>query len=108
MTECSAAAALRAFGFTERQARYLVLVLERSGVCLPRQYRTFSGIAHGRQTHRSFNKLFAGGFATTDVAAPAHAGRMYPLQYKPWYRLLGDRKSAKRVTRQDASVGASR
>ena len=29
-------------------------------------------------------------FATTDLAAPAHAGRIYHLQYKPWYRLLGE------------------
>jgi len=83
-------ASVQAFGFTERQARFLVLVLEHSGVCLPRQYRTFAGIAHGRQTHRFFDKLVAGGFATTDLAAPAHAGRIYHLQYKPWYRLLGE------------------
>jgi hypothetical protein len=41
-------ACVRAAGFTPRQARFLVLVLEHSGVCLPRQYRTFAGIAHGR------------------------------------------------------------
>jgi hypothetical protein len=67
-----------------------VLVLEHSGVCLPRQYRTFSGIAHGRETHRFFAKLIAGGFATTDLVAAAHAGRLYHLQYKPWYRVLGE------------------
>jgi hypothetical protein len=81
---------VRAFGFSERQARFLVLVLEHSGVCLPRQYRTCARIAHGRETHRFFDKLMAGGFATTDLAAPAHAGRIYHLQYKPWYRLLGE------------------
>ena len=36
------------------------------------------------------SKLIAGGFATTDLSAPAHAGRLYHLQYKPWYRLLGE------------------
>ncbi|MCX6544158.1 MAG: hypothetical protein NTV05_07045 [Acidobacteria bacterium] len=46
--------ALQASGFTERQAHFLVLVLEHSGVCLPRQYRTFAGIAHGRQRHDLF------------------------------------------------------
>jgi len=51
-----------------------VLVLEHAGVCLPRQYRTFAGVAHGRQTHRFFEKLITGGFATTDLSAPAHAG----------------------------------
>jgi hypothetical protein len=82
-------AAVRACGFTSRQARFLVLVLEHSGVCLPRQYRTFSRIAHGRETHAFFNKLVRGGFATTDLAAPARAGRIYHLQYKPWYRAIG-------------------
>jgi hypothetical protein len=91
VTEAERVAALRASsGFTARQARFLVLVLEHAGVCLPRQYRTFSGIAHGRETHRFFAKLIAGGFATTDLVAPAHAGRLYHLQYKPWYRLLGE------------------
>jgi hypothetical protein len=82
-------ACVRAAGFTPRQARFLVLVLEHSGVCLLRQYRAFAGIAHGRQTHRFFGKLIAGGFATTDVVAPAHGGRIYRLQYKPWHRALG-------------------
>jgi len=90
MTDGARVAAVRAFGFTERQAHFLVLVLEYSGVCLPRQYRAFGGIAHGRQTHRFFEKLIAGGFATTDLSAPAHAGRIYRVQYKPWYRLLGE------------------
>jgi hypothetical protein len=67
-----------------------VLVLEHAGVCPPPHFRTFSGIAHGRETHRFFEKLIAGGFATTDLAAPAHAGRICHFQYKPWYRLLGE------------------
>ena len=74
MAKLDHVSAMRAFGFSARQARFLVLVLEHSGVCLPRQYRTFSGIGHGRETHRFFAKLIAGGFATTDLAAPAHAG----------------------------------
>jgi hypothetical protein len=79
---------VRAFGFSERQARFLVLVLDHSGVCLPQQYRAFAGIARGRHTHRFFDKLVAGGFATTDLAAPARAGRIYHVQHKPWYWLL--------------------
>jgi hypothetical protein len=39
--------AIQASGFTPRQACFLVLVLEHSGVCLPRHYRAFAGIAHG-------------------------------------------------------------
>jgi hypothetical protein len=88
--EPTPSADIQSRGFTERQARFLVLVLEHSGVCLPRQYRAFGGIAHGQQTHRFFEKLIAGGFGTTDLSAPAHAGRIYHVQYKPWYRLLGE------------------
>ena len=82
--------ALQAWGFTERQARFLVLVLEHSGVWLPRQYWAFSGIAHGRETHQFPATLIAGGSATTDLAAPAHGRPLYHLQYKPWYRLLDE------------------
>ena len=81
---------LQAFGFTPRPARFLVLVLEHSGVCLPRQY---PGIRRdcARPAHpRIFREAGRGGFRTTDLAAPAHAGRIDHLQYKPWYRLLGE------------------
>ncbi len=75
-----------------RRARrvFLGLVLEHSVVCLTRQYRTFAGIAHGRQSHGFFDKLVRVGFATIDLSAPAHAGRMYQVQRKPWYRLLSE------------------
>jgi hypothetical protein len=35
------------FRFTERQARFLELVLRHAGVCVPRQYATFAGIPRG-------------------------------------------------------------
>ena len=34
------------FGFTERQARFLVLVMRHAGLCVPRQYATFAGVAN--------------------------------------------------------------
>lgn len=42
--------AVQSFGFTERQARFLVHVLVHSGVFLERQYRAFAHIAHGQKT----------------------------------------------------------
>jgi hypothetical protein len=39
------------FGFTERQARFLLHVLVHSGVFLERQYCQSAGIAHGQKTH---------------------------------------------------------
>jgi hypothetical protein len=34
-------------GFTERQARFLVLVARHSGVCVMRQYSAFAGVVFG-------------------------------------------------------------
>lgn len=95
---------MRAFGFSERQARFLMLVLEHSGVCLPRQYRAIAGIAHGRHTHRCFAKLLADGYATTDLPAPADAGRLYHLRCKPWYRALGEPDHRHRLARRGGDV----
>jgi hypothetical protein len=90
MTNDERVAAVRAFGFSERRARFLLLVLEHAGVCLPRQYRTFAGIAHGRQTHDFFERLVRDGYATTDATAPVHAGRIFHVHYKPLYRAIGE------------------
>ena len=47
MTLDDRVAAIKAFRFTERQARFLVTVMLHSGVCLGRQYCAFAGIVHG-------------------------------------------------------------
>ena len=52
------------FGFTERQARFLVTVMLHSGVCLLRQYTAFAGIVHGQKTRKFFDKLVSRKFAT--------------------------------------------
>ena len=44
-------------GFTERQARFLVLVARHSGVCVMRQYSAFAGVVFGHTTRRFFAKL---------------------------------------------------
>ncbi len=38
MTGAERVQAVTDFGFTERQARFLVLVMRHAGVCVPRQY----------------------------------------------------------------------
>lgn len=35
------------YGFTEREARFLVLVTRHGGLCVKRQYAAFAGIANG-------------------------------------------------------------
>ena len=39
--------AIARFRYTERQARFLELVLRHGGVCVPRQYAAAAGIANG-------------------------------------------------------------
>jgi len=49
--------ALMDLGFPIRHARFLVHVLVFSGVFLERQYRAFTGLAHGQKTHDFLTKL---------------------------------------------------
>jgi hypothetical protein len=44
---CDRVRALRALGYTPRQLRFLRLVLRCGGVCVPRQYARYAGIAPG-------------------------------------------------------------
>src|SRR5690606_28700850 len=57
-------AAVAGFGFTERQARFLVTVMVHSGVFLERQYCSFAGISHGQKSHDFVAKLVDRRFAT--------------------------------------------
>ena len=74
---------LMRFGFTERQARFLVHVLVFSGVFLERQCRAFTGLAHGQKTHDFLANLMAAGNATAITPGALHRGRLYHVQYKP-------------------------
>jgi len=78
------------FGFTERQARFLVLVLRQAGVCVPRQYASFSGIANGgRRCNAFFDKLVRRGYANENGCVHNRA-RLYHLQHKPLYHVIGE------------------
>ena len=81
---------LMRFGFTDRQARFLVHVLVFSGVFLERQYRAFTGLAHGQKTHDFLAKLVAAGYATPITPGALHRGRLYHVQYKPLYEAIGE------------------
>jgi len=86
------------YGFTERQARFLVLVMRHSGLCVKRQYAAFAGIANGgEKCNAFFSKLVRRGFAiTTDcVHNRAH---LYHLHSKPLYHAVGDPDSRYRRT----------
>ena len=82
-------AAIVRLGFTERQARFLVFVMEYSGVCLLRQYSAFAGIVHGQKTRKFFVKLVGRKFATA-YAVRHNRGRVYHVHHKALYRAIGD------------------
>ena len=94
--------ALMDLGFPIRQARFLVHVLVFSGVFLERQYRAFTGLAHGQKTHDFLTKLVKGRYATVITPGALHRGRLYHVQYKPLYEAIGEPNNRHR---KSASLG---
>jgi hypothetical protein len=79
-------------GFTERQARFLVLVARHSGVCVMRQYAAFAGIVFGHKTRKFFAKLESLGWVTTYDCAHNRA-RIYHLRHRDLYAAIGEPES---------------
>ena len=94
--------AVAAFGFTERQARFLVEVMIHSGVFVPRQYGTFAGIVHGQKTHDFLTKLVERGYAVPIQVGPLHRGRLFHVRFKPLYTAIEQTDNRHRKT---ASLG---
>jgi hypothetical protein len=67
-------------GFTDRQARFLVLVARHSGVCVMRQYSSFAGIVFGQKTRQFFANLVRLGFVSTYDCAH-NRGRVYHVRH---------------------------
>ncbi len=81
------------FGFTERQARFLELVMRHAGVCVPRQYARFAGIAHGgAKCNAFFDKLVRRGCAVRSDCLHNRA-RLYHVHHKPLYQAIGEGES---------------
>ena len=58
--------AISDFGFTERQARFLDLVMQFGGLCVPRQYASFAD-SFPRQTGHALQVRHYDGFAPEEV-----------------------------------------
>jgi hypothetical protein len=82
--------AVAAFGFTERQARFLLNVLLHSGVFLERQYCGFAGIVHGQKSTDFITRLVERRFATPITTGKLHRGRMFHVHYKPLWAAIGE------------------
>ena len=91
------------FGFTERQARFLVTVMLHSGVCLLRQYTGFAGIVHGQKTRKFFHKLVSRRYATV-YPCRHNRGRVYHVHHKSLYRAIGETDSRHRRPMSAARV----
>src|SRR3954465_3641670 len=74
---------IAAFGFSERQARFLLNVLLHSGVFVERQYCSFAGIVHGQKSTDFINTLVERRFATPISTGKLHRGRILYLHHKP-------------------------
>lgn len=80
------------FGFTERQARFLVTVMLFGGLCVPRQYARFAGTAYGQKVNAFFDKLVERGFATR-CGCLHNRARLYHVQHRPLYQAIGEPRS---------------
>jgi hypothetical protein len=90
--------AVSGFGFTERQARFLVNVMVHSGVFLERQYCASAGISHGQKSHDFVAKLIARRYATAITPGSLHRGRLFHVHYKPLYEAIGEPDNRHRKT----------
>ena len=82
--------AIAAFGFAERQARFLLNVLLHSGVFVERQYCSFAGIVHGQKSTDFIKTLVERRFATPITTGKLHRGRMFHVHYKPLWAAIGE------------------
>jgi hypothetical protein len=89
MTTHDRVQAVVTFGFTERQARFLVLVMRHAGVCVPRQYARFAGVAYGAKCNAFFEKLVRRGYAVASECIHNRA-RLYHVHHKLLYHAVGE------------------
>jgi hypothetical protein len=76
-------------GFTDRQARFLILVARHSGVCVMRQYSTFAGIVFGQKTRKFFANLVRARFVSTYDCAHSR-GRVDHVRHRAIYEAIGE------------------
>ena len=92
MTVEERVSAIAEFGFTQRQARFLAIVMRHAGVCLLRQYSAFAGIVHGQKTRAFFRKLVSRRYASAYECRHNRA-RLYHVHHYPLYRAIAEANS---------------
>jgi hypothetical protein len=84
------------FRLTERQAGFLVMVLQHSGVFMGRHYAAFAGITHGQKVHDFLERLLAARFATTFRVSRTGRTRLFHVHHKPLYAAIGEPENRNR------------
>jgi hypothetical protein len=107
------------YGFTERQARFLVQVMRHAGVCVKRQYAAFVGIANGgEKCNAFFAKLIRRGYAVASDCVHNRA-QLFHVHHKPLYHAIREpesryrrpvpaRRAAERLMLLDAVLASPR
>jgi hypothetical protein len=115
MTTAERVQAVADYGFTERQARFLVLVMRHAGLCVKRQYAEFARIAKGgEKSNVFFERLVRRGFAVATDCIHNRA-QLYHVHSKLLYHAIGEpdsryrrtvpaRAAAERLMRLDAAL----
>jgi hypothetical protein len=95
--EC--ARTLTSFGLTDRQTRFLLIVMRHAGVFVGRQYAAFSGITHGQKVHDFIQMLLVRRFARSIDLGTTGRTRIFHVHYKPLYAAIGepDNRNRRRV-----------
>lgn len=82
--------AIADYGFTDRQARFLMLVMRHGGLCIKRQYGVLAGVpSGGDKCNAFFRRLVRRGFASMSPCLHNRA-RLFHLHYKPLYHAIGE------------------
>ena len=77
------------YGFTGRQAAFLVTVMLHAGVCVRRQYCAFAGITHGQVVCDFFGSLVRRGYASAHRCGSPR-WRVFHVHHKGLYRAIGE------------------
>jgi hypothetical protein len=87
-------AAVETFGYTPRQAQFLVRVALHGGYFLRRQYLAFTGLAHGQASVRFLARTIERGHVR---ALPfSRLGHVYHLLARPLYAAIGEEHNRNR------------
>lgn len=81
--------AISEYGYTERQADFLVRVMLHAGVCLGRHYCAFAGITHGQKVQDLFRRLVDRGHASVRMCGH-NTARLYHVHAKQLYAAIGE------------------